>query len=88
MSAAPATASRERVLDEIRSGERFLLVTHEHPDGDALGSLLGMHGVLRALGKDTVMYLAADDLPLPQEYASSTSRVPCRSRRPTSTTGS
>ena len=23
-----------------------MLVTHEHPDGDALGSLVAMHGVL------------------------------------------
>lgn len=63
-----ATTSRDRVLGEIRSGERFLLVTHEHPDGDAVGSLVGMHGVLKALGKDSVMYVAPDDLPLPQEY--------------------
>ena len=33
--------------------DRFVLVTHEHPDGDALGSLVAMHGVLRALGKDS-----------------------------------
>jgi bifunctional oligoribonuclease and PAP phosphatase NrnA len=62
------TSPRDRVLEEIRNGERFLLVTHEHPDGDAIGSLVAMHGVLRALGKDSVMFVAADDLPLPQEY--------------------
>jgi phosphoesterase RecJ-like protein len=65
---AGSVTSRERALEEIRGGERFLLVTHEHPDGDALGSLLAMHGVLEALGKDSVMYLAAAELPLPQEY--------------------
>jgi phosphoesterase RecJ-like protein len=62
---APA---REVVLAEIRSGERFVLVTHENPDGDALGSLLAMHNVLIALGKDSVMFMAADELPLPYEY--------------------
>ena len=31
--------AREQVLDALRTGERFLLATHEHPDGDALGSL-------------------------------------------------
>jgi len=60
--------SRARVLDELRDGERFVLVTHENPDGDALGSLVGMHNVLRALGKDSVMYMSADEFPLPYEY--------------------
>ena len=48
--------------------ERFLLVTHEHPDGDALGSLVAMHELLVALGKDAVMFMAAEELPLPYEY--------------------
>jgi phosphoesterase RecJ-like protein len=56
------------VVDEIRSGERFLLTTHENPDGDALGSLLAMHHVLEALGKDSVMFLASKEFPLPVEY--------------------
>lgn len=61
-------ASRAEVLAELQNAERFLLVTHEHPDGDALGSLLGMHEILRALGKDSVMFMAADEFPLPYEY--------------------
>jgi bifunctional oligoribonuclease and PAP phosphatase NrnA len=60
--------SRQQVLDEIRSAAKFVLITHEHPDGDALGSLVGMHRVLRALGKDSVMFMAADEFPLPYEY--------------------
>jgi len=64
-SDAPA---RDVVLDEIRAGERFVLVTHENPDGDALGSLVAMHSVLLALGKDSVMFMAADEFPLPHEY--------------------
>jgi phosphoesterase RecJ-like protein len=60
--------TRQQALDEIREGERFILITHEHPDGDALGSLVAMHGVLQALGKDSVMYMAADEFPLPSEY--------------------
>ena len=47
---------------------RFLLTTHENPDGDALGSLLAMHEMLKQLGKDSVMFMSADDLPLPFEY--------------------
>jgi bifunctional oligoribonuclease and PAP phosphatase NrnA len=61
--------TRRLVLDEIRSASKFVLVTHEHPDGDALGSLVGMHRILCALGKDSVMFMAADELPLPYEYS-------------------
>jgi phosphoesterase RecJ-like protein len=63
-----AVDTREQVLDEIRSADKFVLVTHEHPDGDALGSLVGMHRVLHALDKDSVMFMAADEFPLPYEY--------------------
>jgi bifunctional oligoribonuclease and PAP phosphatase NrnA len=58
----------ESVVAELRAGERFLLTTHEGPDGDALGSLLGMHHLLTQLGKDSVMFLAAKEFPLPVEY--------------------
>jgi phosphoesterase RecJ-like protein len=61
-------ASRDQVLQEIRAADRFLLVTHEHVDGDALGSLVAMREVLVRLGKDAVMFMAADELPLPHEY--------------------
>jgi phosphoesterase RecJ-like protein len=62
------TSDIDRVADAIRAGDRFLLTTHENPDGDALGSLLAMHRILEALGKDTVMFLAAKEFPLPVEY--------------------
>jgi phosphoesterase RecJ-like protein len=60
--------TQAEVLEEIRAAEKFVLVTHEHPDGDALGSLVAMHQALCALGKDSVMFMAADELPLPHEY--------------------
>jgi phosphoesterase RecJ-like protein len=44
-----------------------VVVAHENPDGDALGSLLGATLGLRALGKDAVMYLAGNG-PMPAEY--------------------
>jgi phosphoesterase RecJ-like protein len=61
-------AEIERVCDELRSGERFLLTSHENPDGDALGSLLALHQMLGQLGKDSVMFMAAQEFPLPIEY--------------------
>jgi phosphoesterase RecJ-like protein len=58
----------ERVSAELQSRDRFLLTAHEGPDGDALGSLLGMHQMLTQIGKDSVMFLAAKEFPLPIEY--------------------
>jgi phosphoesterase RecJ-like protein len=60
--------TRERVLERIRADTRFVLAAHEGPDGDALGSLVGMQGLLTALGKDSQMFIAPGDLPLPYEY--------------------
>ncbi len=68
VGAEGALDTRGRVLDEIRLAERFVLVTHENPDGDAIGSLVAMHRVLLALGKDSVMLMGPDEFPLPYEY--------------------
>ena len=68
MSVPAVTAEIEQVAAELRSRERFLLTAHEGPDGDALGSLLGMHHLLTQLGKDSVMFMAAKEFPLPIEY--------------------
>jgi phosphoesterase RecJ-like protein len=57
----------QAIADALREHDRFLVVTHENPDGDALGSLLALTIALRSLGKDVVMYLAAG-APLPHEY--------------------
>jgi phosphoesterase RecJ-like protein len=56
------------VVDAIRGHDRFVVTTHENPDGDALGSLLAAQLGLEQLGKDVVMVLHGD-APLPVEYA-------------------
>jgi len=66
--AGTATSSRERVLDELRDAHKLVLVTHENADGDALGSLVATQEILTALDKDSVMFMAADEFPLPYEY--------------------
>jgi bifunctional oligoribonuclease and PAP phosphatase NrnA len=60
--------ARALVLERLRSDERFVLASHEHPDGDALGSLIAMQGLLTILGKDSAMFIGPADLPLPDEY--------------------
>jgi phosphoesterase RecJ-like protein len=69
MTQQPTTtrSDLESVADTIRSNDRFLVATHENPDGDALGSMLAMTLALRDLGKDAVMFLTGDR-PLPGEY--------------------
>ena len=62
------TDDRALVLDELRRADKLLLTTHENPDGDALGSLRATQIVMEALGKDSVMFLSANNFPLPHEY--------------------
>jgi phosphoesterase RecJ-like protein len=57
----------EAVVAALRDNERFVVTSHEAPDGDALGSLLGMGLILQELGKDVVMFLGGP-APLPGEY--------------------
>jgi phosphoesterase RecJ-like protein len=69
----PATSADHRrsqsaVVEHLRADDRFVVVTHENPDGDALGSLVAMHALLKSLGKEVQMFMAERDLPLPEEY--------------------
>lgn len=45
------TINWPRFAEIVRAHQRYLLVSHVRPDCDALGSELGMAGVLEALGK-------------------------------------
>ena len=62
------TPELDAVADAIRSHDRFLITTHENPDGDALGSVVAMRLALEQLGKDGFLYLSGT-IPLPSEYA-------------------
>jgi phosphoesterase RecJ-like protein len=61
------TTDLKAIADALRHHDRFLVVTHENPDGDALGSVLASAIALRQCGKDPVMYLPGRT-PLPSEY--------------------
>lgn len=50
----PDAAARE-VAQRIRAGRNFLITSHRNPDGDALGSGLGLQRLLRAMGKSAAM---------------------------------
>ncbi|MGE5273916.1 MAG: DHH family phosphoesterase [Verrucomicrobiota bacterium] len=63
----PVANELTAVGNAIRANDRFLLVTHENPDGDALGSILAMKLALEALGKDAVMFVGGE-MTLPPDY--------------------
>jgi phosphoesterase RecJ-like protein len=48
--------SRARALQIIGEGQRFLVTCHVRPDADALGSALGLAAILRAVGKEALVY--------------------------------
>jgi phosphoesterase RecJ-like protein len=52
-----------RFTELVRSHDRFLLTSHIRPDCDALGSELGMAGVLESLGKHVLVVNAQETPP-------------------------
>ncbi|MCB2225151.1 MAG: bifunctional oligoribonuclease/PAP phosphatase NrnA [Desulfarculaceae bacterium] len=53
------------VVQALAGAQRVLLVSHLLPDGDALGSSLGLMHLLAAQGKEVKVYSAG---PIPEEY--------------------
>ncbi|GLI33882.1 DHH family phosphoesterase [Desulforhabdus amnigena] len=57
----------DKIVEAIREHHRFLIVTHIKPDGDAVGSLLGLSFLLRRLGK-SVTACTQDPIPTTLEF--------------------
>ena len=72
-STASSQSSRA-VIREVRKGKSFLVTTHENPDGDALGSALGLGAGLRQLGKKVRVY-NCDPVPSVLRYLPNSGRV-------------
>ena len=47
----------------IEKGDKFVIVTHISPDGDALGSALGLYFFLSACGKENISIIVPNDFP-------------------------
>ena len=65
--AVDAASDMGAVVAALREHRRFVVTSHDNPDGDALGSLLATHLALESLGKDSVMVLGGPAA-LPGEY--------------------
>ena len=50
------TKAPEALLTKIRQGNRFLITGHVSPDGDSLGSSLGLARLLRSMGKGALIW--------------------------------
>ena len=50
------TKAPEALLKRLRDDNRFLLTSHANPDGDAIGSEIGLARILRSLGKGAVIW--------------------------------
>jgi phosphoesterase RecJ-like protein len=46
----------QQIVEQIKNNQHFLVIAHENPDGDAIGSTLGLALALRDMGKDVVAF--------------------------------
>lgn len=44
----------DNILEEIKKAESIVILTHENPDGDAVGSSLALYNALKDFGKENV----------------------------------
>lgn len=42
----------DNIVEEVKKAESIVILTHESPDGDAVGSVLAMYNALKQLGKN------------------------------------
>jgi len=57
MNENPERIIPERLIAEIHSATNIVLLTHSHPDGDALGSLFAFADILDSIGKKVFCFL-------------------------------
>ena len=57
----------DAVIERIKAGKRFMVVSHVNPEGDAIGSLLGLSLVLKGMGKEVTPFLQ-DSIPKILEF--------------------
>jgi len=55
----------EKIINHLIKSEKVLLASHIHPDGDAIGALLGLGLALEGISKDVVLY---NESPIPAVY--------------------
>jgi bifunctional oligoribonuclease and PAP phosphatase NrnA len=64
----PRTIGSEEVADRLRAERQVLVVSHEAPDGDAVGCVVALVLMCERLGVPCMAYIPGE-APFPQEYA-------------------
>ena len=62
MSGVGAPMTRQQTARWLQTYDRYLLLCHAHPDGDTLGSAMGLRNLLRHMGK-TAHVICASPVP-------------------------
>lgn len=60
-------SDKELIIEEIKKGTSFLIMGHINPDGDSLGSVLGLFQTLKKMGKRTAV-VSVDPVPEVFDY--------------------
>ncbi len=68
-------AESQQALGLIAKSERLLVLAHVSPDGDAIGSLLGLDRILRQLAKSDITLACDDGVPSKLDFLPGASRV-------------
>lgn len=63
----PDVAPIHRFRHWLASAQRILLIAHEHPDGDAIASVLALSRILELQGKETTC-VSRDLIPIPFQF--------------------
>jgi len=71
---SPHPREVEAIAEAIRKAQRILIATHVSPDGDAIGSLLGLGWALEGLGKEVIL-ACADPVPRHYRYLPGSGRI-------------
>jgi len=66
---APSQAEWEAAVSALRDADEVALACHVGPDGDALGSMLGLGAGLRSLGKRVVASWGGEPFEVPEAYS-------------------
>ena len=53
----------QKAKQYINKGDKFVIISHVSPDGDAIGSSLGLYHFLSAYGKDNISVIVPTDFP-------------------------
>mgnify|MGYP001076260680 CR=1 FL=1 len=56
----------QKFKEALNQARRVVIVAHKNPDGDAIGSALAMHDILRSRGKKTIPVCISS---IPQEFS-------------------